>query len=336
VAGRDPLAAGSPPPVRTPPALPGPVFARVLDLPAVGSDPVALSVLAVAAEPWPGAVAVWRSTGEGAPFAFHRLVDHPACLGETLSVLPAGPVWRFDRVAQLDLRLRHAEGLSAVGESAALAGANLFALVGPDGATEILSAAGVALIGPGTWRLTTLLRGLAGSEAAAGRPTPAGSLIMRLDDGAVTPLVERLDEAGRTFLYRVGPAGRDPADPAFVGFAATAGLSAFTPLSPVHLRARREPGGVRLSWTRRARRDADAWEPADVPLEDGAEAYAVDILDPDGAVRRSLTAVGPSLLYAQEAADFGGPRTAIDFAVAQVGTVGGRGPARRARVTLTT
>ncbi|GAB6841482.1 hypothetical protein HNR00_000716 [Methylorubrum rhodinum] len=336
-AGRDARPARTAaPPARTPPSLPGPVFARALDLPVTRGEPAPLSYLAVAAGPWPGAVAVWRSAGEGAPFALHRLVDHPACLGQTLSVLPPGPLWRFDRNTRLDVRLRHAEGFGAVTEPAAFSGANLFALLGPDGMAEILSAAGATLTGPDTWRLTTLLRGLAGSEAAADRAVPAGSLIVRLDDGAVVPLVERLDEAGRRFLYRIGPADRDPADPAFVGLEATASLIAFVPLRPVHLRARREAGGLRLSWTRRARRDADAWESADVPLDEASEAYAVDILGPDGALRRSLTATGPSLLYAQETADFGGPVTEIDLAVAQVGTVGGRGPACRARVSVRT
>ncbi|KQT58159.1 hypothetical protein ASG52_22160 [Methylobacterium sp. Leaf456] len=337
VAGRDarPVRSAAPP-RRTPPALPGPVFARALDLPVTRGEPTPLSYLAVAAEPWPGSVAVWRSAGEGAPFGLHRLVDHPACLGQTLSPLPPGPLWRFDRNARLDVRLRHADGFGAVTEAAALSGVNLFALVGPDGVVEILSAAGATLTGPDTWRLTTLLRGLAGSEAAAGRAAPTGSLIVRLDDDAVVPLVERLDEAGRRFLYRIGPAGRDPADPAFVGLEASAGLVAFVPLAPVHLRARREAGGLRLSWTRRARRDSDAWEPADLPLDEASEAYAVDILGPDGALRRSLTATGPSLLYADEAADFGGPVTEIDLAVAQLGTVGGRGPACRARVSVRT
>nr|WP_137829027.1 glycoside hydrolase/phage tail family protein [Methylobacterium sp. L1A1] len=333
--GRDAVRGRSTPlPERSPPALPGPVFARVLDLPTTRGDPSPLSALAVAAEPWPGAVAVWRSTGEGAPFALHRLVDHPACLGETLSTLPPGPLWRFDRNAHLDVRLRHAEGLSAIGKAAALSGANLFALVGPEGAIEILSAAGAAFTGSDTWRLTTLLRGLGGSEAAAARPAPAGCLIVRLDDGAVIPLVERLDEAGRPFLYRVGPADRDPADPVFIGFAASAGLTAFLPLSPVHLRARREAGGLRLSWTRRARREADAWEPADVPFDEASESYAIDILDGGGAVLRSLTSTVAHVLYADEVADFGGPRTEIAFAVAQVGLVGGRGPARRAWVRV--
>jgi len=149
-------------------------------------------------------------------------------------------------------------------------------------------------------------------------------------------LVERLDEAGRRFLYRIGPAGRDPAGPAFIGLEAPAGLTALVPLSPVHLRARREAGGLRLSWTRRARRDADAWDPADVPLDEASEAYAVDILGPDGTLRRSLTVTGPSLLYAAEAGDFGGPVTEIDVAVAQLGTVGGRGPACWARVSVQT
>ena len=331
-------AAPAPRPGRTPPALPGPVFARPLILPAERGSPVPLSYLAVAADPWPGAVAVWRSAGEGSPFLPHRSLDHPACLGRTQDVLPPGPLWRFDRNARLKVELRHADGLAAIGEAGALAGGNLFAVVGVDGTVEILSAAGAELTGPGVWRLSGLLRGLAGSEAAAARPASAGSLIVRLDDGAVVPLVDRPDEAGRRFLYRVGPAERDPADPAFVGFEASAGLDVFLPLSPVHLRARREPGGIRLSWTRRARRDADAWEPAEVPLGEEAESYRLDILAEDGRVLRSFASREPSALYpaADERADFGGPRTEIAFAVAQVGARTGPGPARRARVSLRT
>lgn len=323
---------------RTPPAVPGPVFAVPLVLPVERGDPVPLSYLAVSADPWPGAVAVWRSAGEGAPFTLHRTIDHPACLGRTLAPLPPGPLWRVDRTTRLDVTLRHAEGLSVIGEAAALAGGNLFAVIGADGAIEILSAARAELIGAETWRLSALLRGLAGSEAAAGRPVGAGSLIVRLDDGAARPLVDRLDEAGRRFLYRVGPAERDPADPVFVGFAATADLTAFVPLSPVHLRGRRTAEGIRFDWTRRARRDADAWDPADVPLGEGREAYRLDILAEDGRTLRSLSADMTSVLYASadEIADFGTRRTEIDAAVAQIGTLAGPGPDRRARVSLRT
>ena len=215
-----------------------------------------------------------------------------------------------------------------------LAGGNLFAVIAPDGTVEMIAAQDAVLTGPETFRLGGLLRGLAGSEAAAARQAPAGSLIVRLDDGAVIALVDRLDEAGRRFRYRIGPAARDPGDPSFVEILAAAGLSALAPLRPVHLRARRDPGGVRLSWIRRARRDADGWEAADIPLDEAVEAYAVTVFAPDGRGLRTLTASGPSLLYADEAADFGGPQAVLDVAVAQVGAAFGPGAAARARLPV--
>ena len=60
---------------------------------------------ALAAEPWPGAAAVWRAEGTG-PLALHGLVDYPACLGRTLTELPAGPLWRLQRGVPLDVTLR--------------------------------------------------------------------------------------------------------------------------------------------------------------------------------------------------------------------------------------
>jgi hypothetical protein len=319
-------------PRRSVPALAGPPFAVALDLPADRGTPTPLQVLAVAADPWPGTVAIWRSQGEGAPLSPHGFVDHPACLGESLTALPPGPLWRFDRNARLDVRLRHAGGLGAIDAAAALAGGNLFALRGADGAVELFSAAGVTLIGPETYRLTRLLRGLAGSEAQAGRAAPAGSLIVRLDR-AIVPLVERLDEAGRAFRYRIGPAERDPADPTFVEFVARAGLEAFRLLSPVHLRAWRGPDGVRLTWIRRARRDGDSWDVVEIPLEE-PESYVVELFAADGRTLRTLTANTASLLYAagDETADFGGPQTRLDVGIAQVGAVAGRGPTTRSRL----
>lgn len=314
------------------PSFPGPPLALALDLPADRGSPTILQYLAVAAEPWPGAAAIWRAEGAG-PFALQGIVDYPACLGRTLTALPAGPLWRIDRHRNLDVTLRRGGALASIGQAAMLAGGNLFALIGPDGAVELFGAANAALIGADTYRLSDLLRGLAGSEAAAGRTAPAGSLIVRLDDGAVVPLVDSLDAVGRAFRYRVGPAGRDPGDPAFTELTATAGLTALRPLRPVHLRARRTGQGVLLTWIRRARRDADAWEPAEIPLDD-PEAYAVTVFANTGAALRMLRAEAQQILYVDEAADFGGPQPSLDVAVAQIGAVAGPGPACRARIPV--
>jgi hypothetical protein len=316
------------------PAFPGPPFAVVLDLPVDRGSPTVLQYLAVAAEPWPGAAAVWRAEGTG-PLALHGLVDYPACLGRTLTELPAGPLWRLQRGVPLDVTLRRGGALGSIGEAAMLASGNLFALIGPDGAVELFSAASAVLTGPDSYRLSGFLRGLAGSEAQAGRATPAGSLIVRLDDGALVPLVERLDEVGRGFRYRVGPADRDPGDPAYSELSATAGLAALRPLRPVHLRARRDASGLRLSWIRRARRDGDAWEPAEIPLDE-PEAYAVTVYSNAGTPLRTIRAEAQQVLYADEAADFGGLQTSLDVAVAQIGAVAGPGPASRARIPIRT
>jgi hypothetical protein len=151
----------------------------------------------------------------------------------------------------------------------------------------------------------------------------------------VVPLVERLDEAGRPFRYRIGPAARDPADPATVALRATAGLAALRPLRPVHLRARREPGGVRLAWIRRTRRDGDSWDAAEVRLEE-PEAYRVTLYAAAGRPLRTLSADRSDLLYAaaDEAADFGAPQGRLDMGVAQVGAAAGPGPETRTQVPV--
>ena len=318
-----------------PPAIPGPPEAVVLDLAVARGEAPPLSWLAAAAKPWPGAVAIWRGAGEGG-LAARAVVDRPALVGRTLTAMPAGPTGRFDRRAVLDVRLPADAALASVDDAAALAGANLFALRGADGAWEIFSAASAELVAAGTWRLSRFLRGLGHDDAPAARAVPAGAALVRLDDGGPVPLVTALDEAGRRFRYRIGPADRDPADPTFVALEAAAGLGALKPPAPVHLRARRTPDGVAITWIRRTRRDGDAWEAAEVPLAEERERYAVAILDGAGAVLREAGTDAPAFLYpaAEEVADLGGPQAALRVRVAQVSAVAGPGFPRTATLPV--
>ena len=304
---------------KRPPPVAGRPAAVVLDLAAARGEGTVLQWLAVTADPWPGAVAVWRS-GDGASFALHRIVGLPAMIGRTLTALPPGPLWRWDPLATAEVELSSG-ALASIGDEAALAGGNLFAVQGPDGCWEIFSAARAELIGARRYRLSRLLRGLAGSEPQAARSVPSGATIVRLDE-AVTPLADDLADLGRPWRYRIGPASRDYADPSYVEIAA----DALKPLAPVHVRARRGPEGVTLTWVRRTRKDGDAWEPSDVPLGEDAERYEVDMLQ-GGAVLRTLASAVPTALYpaAQELADFGAPQAALALRVAQASLVVGRG-----------
>jgi hypothetical protein len=152
-----------------------------------------------------------------------------------------------------------------------------------------------------------------------------GAVIVRLDE-AVVPLTASLQDLGQTWRYRIGPSGRDHADPAMVDITANVGREALKPLSPVCAKAVREAGGVRLVWVRRTRLDGDGWDAVDVPLGEDAERYEIDILKGD-AVVRTIVASQSSAFYAaaEELADFGSPQTLLALRIAQVSAVAGRG-----------
>ncbi|MFL5116896.1 MAG: hypothetical protein ACJ8DG_14805 [Microvirga sp.] len=208
------------------------------------------------------------------------------------------------------------------------------AVKGADMRWEIFSAARAELIAAQTWRLSRLLRGLAGSEAEAARTLPAGCTIVRLDE-AVAPLTDAVSDLGVARRYRIGPADRDHADPSYVEIAATAGGDALRPFAPVHVRARRDADGVRIAFIRRARRDADAWEPVEVPLGEDGERYEVDILA-GAAVLRTLATAVPEALYpaAQELVDFGTAQSSLSLRVVQLGAAIGRGFERAVTVAV--
>lgn len=107
----------------------------------------------------------------------------------------------------------------------------------------------------------------------------------------------------------------------------TPAADALMPYAPVHARARRGAQGVEIAFTRRARIDADAWEPMEVPLGEEREAYSVEILDGAGAVRRALAATSTAILYAAaaELADFGAPQTALRLRIRQISASVGPG-----------
>lgn len=304
--------------VRLSPRVAGRPDAFALELPIVLTEPPPLLLLAAFAEPWPGALAIWSAQGAG-DFALSGIVEAPAILGETLTSLPPGPLWRSDRHGRVDVRLR-AGALSSISPEAALAGGNAFAVLAPDGAAEIIVAERAELIGPRSFRLSGLVRGLGGSEAAAGRLLPAGARIVLLD-GAAVPLTTRREDIGRETRYRVGPPGLDVADPAMRELsAATQGL-ALRPLAPVHPRAVRIPGGVRLRWIRRTRLDGDSWDLAEVPLGEEAERYRVTIFR-EGLAIREIEASTSEIVYAnaEEVADFSAPQAEFDLAIMQLGS----------------
>ena len=233
------------PPRRLPPVSPppyGPAQVAMLELPALpGDDPPVLAHLAVFANPWPGAMAIWRSLDDGASFQQFALASAPAVMGETLDDLPAGPSSRWDKLATARVRL-YGGALASASDLRVLSGANAAAVQRPDGAWEILQFANAELTADRTYQLSRLLRGELGSEGAIAAPLPAGAPFVLLDRHIV-PVARGLDMIGRRMKFRIVAANRDVGDPSAVEIA----------LRPGRARVRAARAGASQSQPRRRR-----------------------------------------------------------------------------------
>ena len=310
-------------PVMLAPRLPGPPDVKVLDLAIARDTPTTLQYVAAFADPWSGPQALWRASGE-ASFELAQIIERRATIGVTLDDLRPGPVGRYDNANAFRVALAGG-ALAAVTDAQMLGGANRAAVRGVDGAWEIIGFARADLVAANVWRLSRLLRGLGGQEYLANRTLPSGADFVLLD-GGVAPLVAGLAEWNTPRQRRLGPADMNYVDERFTGFSTSATALSLRPFAPVRATARRGPDGVAISFIRRGRVEADAWEPIDVPLGEDIERYEIDILDGD-MVRRTLVASAPSLTYASadEIADFGAPVATLDLRIQQMSATAGRG-----------
>ncbi|ATQ67143.1 MULTISPECIES: baseplate multidomain protein megatron [Methylosinus] len=309
-------------PALTPPASIGPPLVVVLDLALARAETSPLSHVAAFADPWPGALAVLRKVGGS--FESVGVIEKRATIGVTLDALAPGPTGRFDRGAGVTVRL-FSGALASVSDASAFALRSAMAIRGADGAWEVFAFTSAELVAERTYRLSHLLRGIGGEDALAARSVAAGAMVVLLDD-AVVSLASDIAEIGASRIYRIGPVGRDLGDPTFVEASVAATRKALQPYAPTHARARRGEAGVTISFMRRGRLDADAWEAVDIPLGEASEAYEMDIALSGGGVR-TLAGTTTALLYSASAeiADFGAPQTSLDCQIFQISARVGRG-----------
>lgn len=302
------------------PALPGAAFVKLLELPVAGDAGLVSAV--VRADPWRGPYTVVSSLYGNAQAV--AAIPVSARLGTTLTALPPGPLWRWDHAATVDIALEGG-ALSSLGEEAVLAGGNAMALVDPTGEIEIVLFRRADLVGERRYRLSGLLRGIGTSEATAARFLAPGAEIVVLDDAA-TDLGVGVEAIGAARSYIVLPAGRDVGDPTAVTATVTVTGRALRPLAPVHASARREAGGIRITFIRRTRRDGDSLDLFEVPLGEDREEYRLEILS-GVTVLRAISLAAPDYLYpsASELADFGALQSQIAVRVRQVSTQVGPG-----------
>lgn len=323
-------------PARTirPPQLPArePVELVAFEVPAPDQTEPAL-LIACVATPWPGPVSVWRDDAAGPPLA---TLDGPATMGALALPAPDAAPGRWAGGA-LEIAL-FGGALAALSEQRVLAGGNRAALRHDDGSWEALQFAGAELVAPRRWRLTGLLRGQAGSEAALAAPAGEGARFVLLD-AAVGRIPIAVSAIGAPVRLIVGPSHLPPESAAHrVVEVAPEGLG-LRPWAPAHLAARREPdGALALSWVRRARLGGDAWGVVEPPVGEEVERYRVTARMGDAVVRQ-VDVAAPFWRYgaAEQAADAapgGALGGALTVSVAQLSATVGPGWERRVLIDV--
>ncbi|KWT68942.1 Gene Transfer Agent host specificity protein [Hyphomicrobium sulfonivorans] len=313
------------------PVVAGSPLVAFIDLPLLrGDEPPAAGYVAARQTPWPGGVAIYTSP-ETTGYALKTLASAPATMGVTLDPLPVGPEGRLDHAASVRVQVE-GEPLTSVTALQLLAGRNLAAIRNGAGEWEVLQFMTATLVEPGVYQLGGLLRGQGGTEFAMRSEVESGAQFVLLNSS-----VARIDlsasEIRAPYSWRYGPSIRDIGDETYrTTTYSFAGLG-LKPLSPVHVRARRDDGDVYLSWIRRTRIGGDNWEAPEVPLSEDSERYEVDVLD-GGVVVRTLTSDVPTAIYTaeQQVADFGGAQEAYQVRVYQLSASYGRGTGRAALV----
>jgi GTA TIM-barrel-like domain/Putative phage tail protein len=317
------------PAVFAPPA-PIAVFAsplwELMDLPLLrDSDDAAVPWFAAFADPWPGGVALYRALGEsaGAP-ALAGSAPARAVLGRLVGALAPAASGRWINGA-VSVKLSFG-ALASRTEEEVFSGANLFTVESAGAGWEVVQFRDAVLQGDGSWLLSGLLRGQAGSELEAQAGALANARFVLLTP-AVTQIDFSVNQRGVSYDWQAGPEKDIPDTANFTTKTLTMNARGLMPLSPAHLRAAREGGDIRLSWIRRTRTGGDGWE-GEVPLGEAFERYTVKIFNAGVEVRSVQTAT-PDTLYAAAdiTTDFGsgGPGATLTFAVAQASDAVGDG-----------
>jgi hypothetical protein len=293
----------------------GTTILALLDLPAL-DDAAPTPMLWVAAG---GTGPGWRkaqliaSLDGKATFEAIGATAQKAVIGTTVGQLEPGETAMFDDRSSVVVELADATTwLENRDDDALVSGANA-AMIGD----ELIQFGRAQSLGRGRYRLSHLLRGRRGSEAAVANHT-SGERFVLLNRASLKPLGAAVSAIGS--LVHVEAAGVGDAVPAVAEARLTG--RALRPPAPVHLRALRlGDGTLRIVWTRRSRLGWSWLDGTDVPLGEEAERYRLTI-SAAGRVLRTVETAEPRYDYLssdQAADDAAG---LAEVAVVQIGGAG--------------
>jgi len=271
---------------------------------------------------------IYRSEDAGATYAPWAGFTNGMIRGIALGALPNRPCpAAIDRATSFNIAIPVGTAPDSITEAQLLASttSNAFAIWNPTvGDWEYIRAASVVDNLDGTWTLSTLLRGLSGTEfAMAGHA--AGATVYHLDDQAMTRPVHGDRTLSRVYV----------AVPTSTVFDST-GAVTFTntgkglrPLSPTALHVARDgSGNITGTFSRRDRLPQEWVESGaeNPPMSEASESYKVRIYNGLSVVR-TIAVSAETFTYsaADQTADFGSVQASVTFDIVQVSAAYGDG-----------
>lgn len=282
-----------------------------LELPWDGAGAGDMPMYAVAASAasagWTGA-ALFIEQGPCALVSVGTTGRRRAVIGMTLGVLPPATPLLLDRASTLDIQLAGADLLLTDADFVGIAGGANRALVG----REVVQFASAIPLGDGRWRISHFLRGRGGTESET--TTHVNGEPFVLLDGALSIFDPQL--MGDVATTRIVASGLGDPEPVSASVH-NPGLTR-RPLSPVHgWCARDANGSLRLRWTRRARGCWTWLDEVDLPLNEQAELWDIQLIGPNGLAKSWQTGSAALILSAEEC---GSLPTSARFEVRQIGS----------------
>ncbi|MES3100465.1 phage tail protein [Sphingomonas faeni] len=271
----------------------GATIVHAFEIPGLEEAPLTAPRMTVVAA---GTGAAWRqaallySLDDGVSWVTAGATAAPAVLGTIAGVASGAPATLIDLRGAFEVVLAHADMTLGDADAAALDRGENLALLGD----ELVQFGRAEPLGGARWRLSGLLRGRRGSEAAAGTQG-IGDRFAVLETGAARAFDLPVSVLARE--VRVMASGVGDATPVETRCLMTG--ASVVPPSPVHLDWHGEAdGGATVWWTRRSRAGWRWIDGVDAPLAEETEAYRVTVATATGT--REIEVVTPSAAVTAE------------------------------------
>lgn len=256
----------------------GPSLLALFDLPLLpGAAPDAVAIAAAATSSAPGwkGAALHQQLPDGDLEPLGLSARHPALLGSVIAAPLLARPGLIDWASSVDIALQGGDTDQLINASLVqLAQGRNLAMLGE----ELIQFSRAEPLGQGQWRLTGLLRGLAGTEPAIAGHAVGEPFVLLGDDLVLLPAT-LVTDGGPLAVAALGLAD---AEPVRASLARTG--RARQPMAPVHPQLSVVPPGesagamVQIGWQRRARGQWSWSDSPDLPLVEERELYRVALL----------------------------------------------------------